>query len=144
MAVDVQVLHQLDLALGVAHAHGDDTGTDLFGAVMRAQAAGEQAVAVADLDDVAAPQAAGRERPGQRGGPAVDVAPGVADDRRLARRARRYVVPHDLVQRRGEHLRGIVVAQVLLEGERQFGHVVQALDLLGLHAGLVEPLPVEG
>ena len=65
MAV-VQVLHQLDLALGVAHAHWDDAGPDLLGAVVQAQAAGEQAVAVADLDDVAPAQATGGKRPCQR------------------------------------------------------------------------------
>ncbi len=59
---DAEILHDHDLPVGVAAGNGDDRGAQRLGAVVRAQAAGEQAVAVGVLHDVAAVQAAGRER----------------------------------------------------------------------------------
>ena len=49
-----EVLHDDDLALGVAAGDRDDRGAEAFGAVVRAEAAGEQAVAVGVVDHVAA------------------------------------------------------------------------------------------
>ncbi|ANT65102.1 hypothetical protein Ptc2401_01332 [Prosthecochloris sp. CIB 2401] len=49
-----EVLHELELFLGVAAGDGDDGCSEVFGAVVEAEAAGEEPVAVSDLDDVAA------------------------------------------------------------------------------------------
>jgi hypothetical protein len=54
---------ELHLALGHAAGHRDHGRAELLGAVVRAQAAGEKAVAVRDVDDVALrPPAARIER----------------------------------------------------------------------------------
>ena len=70
-----EVLHEHELALGVAARDGDDGGAEELGPVVGAQAAGEEAVAVGDLDDVVV----GGARPGQGAGhdlgPHVDVVP---------------------------------------------------------------------
>ncbi len=57
---DAEILHDHDLPVGVAAGDGDDGRAERLGAVMRAQPAGEQPVAVGVLDDVAA--GAGRRR----------------------------------------------------------------------------------
>ena len=58
---DLEVLHHHDLPLGVAAGDGNDRRAQRLRAVMRAQPAGEQAVAVGVLDDVPAMQPAGGE-----------------------------------------------------------------------------------
>ena len=65
-----------------------------LGAVVRAEAAGEEAVAVGDVDHVAGPPAGGADRARDQVGPGVDVVRRVADDGRLAGRARRGMDAH--------------------------------------------------
>ena len=115
-----------------------------LGAVVRAEAAGEQAVAVGDVQLHAGPAAGGADRARHHLGPGVDVALGVADDGRLAGGAGGGVDAHDLLARHGEHAEGIVVAQVLLGGEGELGEVGQRVEVVGMHAGGVERLPVVG
>ena len=38
-----------------------------------------------------------------------------------------------------EHVVGIVVAQILLGGEGEFGQVGQRLEVIGMHPGSLEP-----
>jgi hypothetical protein len=64
---------------------------------VRAEATGEEPVAVDDVDEVAAPCARCLERAGDELRPDVDVLPGVPDDGRLAGRARRRVDPNDIL-----------------------------------------------
>ena len=86
---------------------------------MRAEAAGEQAVAVGDVHPVAGPAAGGPDRPGHHRRPGRDVLGGVADDGGPAGRAGRRVHPGDLLARDREHAERVVVAQVRLGGERE-------------------------
>ena len=44
----------------------------------------------------------------------------------------------------GEHVEGIIVAQVSLDGERKSGEVGMLLEIGGMHAGLVESASVMG
>src|SRR5262249_14887118 len=69
--VGLEVADQLDLLLGLAARHRDHRAAELFGTVVRAHAAGEQAVAVGDVADV--PGAAA----GRADGACDDVGPGV-------------------------------------------------------------------
>jgi len=50
---------------------------------------------------------------------------------------------HDLLQRDGEKAVGVVVAHVLLEGERQTAQIVETFDLLRRHPGLAELLTIK-
>ena len=82
-----EIVDQMDLALGHAARDRDDGAAEPLGAVMRAEAAGEQAIAIGDMHHHAGPPAGRAKRPGDHVGPHVDVGPGVADDHRLAGRA---------------------------------------------------------
>ncbi len=138
-----EVLHDHQLLAGVAAAHRDDRGPDALGTIVGAEPAGEKPVTVGVVDDVALVGAGCGEGTGHRFGPVFDVAPGVADHRRLAGRARGGVDAHDLLEGHGEEAVGVVVAHVLLEGKRQALQIVEALDLVGRDACPFKALPVK-
>ncbi len=117
--VGLEVGDQLDLALGHAARHRHHGAPQPLGAVMRAQAAGEQAIAVDHVDQVARPAARGADRARADLGPDLDVGLGVADHGRLAGRARRGMDPRHLRARHGEHAERVVAPQVVLGGERE-------------------------
>ncbi len=66
----------------------------------------------------------------------------VAHHRRLAGGARRRVHAHHLLARHREHAERVVVAQVLLGGERELRQVGERLQVVGVHALRVEGLAV--
>ena len=134
----LEVADQLHLLFGLPAGHRDHRAAELFGAVMGAEAAGEQPVAVGDVDDVARPAAGGVDRAGHQVGPHVDVGLGVADDGRLAGRAARGMDAHHLLARHGEHAVRVVVAQVLLGGEGKPREVGQRPEVVRMDAGGVE------
>ena len=105
----------------------------IFRAVMQAEAAGEQTIAVGNLHLVARLAAGGADRARDEHGPGFDVAAGVAHHGRLAGWCRSSMDPHDLAHRDGEHAERIVLAQVFLGGERKFFQIVEARDSCGLH-----------
>ncbi len=118
-----QVLHQLDLPLRVACAHGQHGCTDALCAVVQAQAAREKAIAVAHLHHIVTVKANGGQGSSQRLGPGLDIALGVADHGGLSCGAAGYVVAHHLALGGAEHACGVVVPQVHLPGEGQLGDV---------------------
>ena len=136
----LEVGDQPDLALGHAAGDRDDGAAELLGAVVRAEAAGEQPVAVGVVQDVARPAAGGADAARHHRGPHVEVVGGVADDGRPARRTARRVHAHHLLARHREHPERVVVAQVGLAGERQPGQVRELADVVGVHAGRVPGL----
>ena len=109
---------------------------------MRAQAAGEQAVPVGDVDPLARSPAGGADRPGHQPRPGTDVRAGVPDDRRPAGGTRRGVQPDDLVAGDGEHPERVVLAQVRLGGEREARQVGQGTEVVGMYAGPLVRRPV--
>ena len=111
-------------------------------AVMRAEAAGEQAVAVGDVDLVAAPAAGRADRARHQARPGLDVGLRVADHGRLAGRAARGMDAHDLVHRHGEHAERIVLPQVFLGRERKSREVGELPQIGRMHARCVELLLV--
>ena len=138
----LEVADQLDLARGHAAGDRDDRAAELLRAVVRAQPAGEQAVAVGVVQLVARPPAGRADRAGHDRGPGVDVALGVADDGRPAGGAGGGVDAADLVLRDGEHAERVVVAQVGLARGRELRQVGQLAAVVGVHAGGVEGGPV--
>jgi hypothetical protein len=134
-----EVLHHHDLPVGVAAGDGNDGGADALGAVVGAEAAGEQAIAVGVLDDVARVQSAGGEAAHHHLRPHRHVVLGVGHNDGLARGAARGVQAHDLLERTGEQPEGVGVAQVELAGEGQLGQVVKRAEsprrqVAGVHA----------
>ena len=141
---DVEVLHDHDLPVGVAAGDRDDRRAERLRAVMRAEAAGEQAVAVRVLDDVAGMQPAGGETAHHHARPDVHVLLRVGDDDRLARRPARSVQADHFLHRTGEQAERVRVAQVRLLHERQPRDIPERLQVVRLDPALVHPLAVEG
>jgi hypothetical protein len=81
---DSEILDDHQLALGIAAADRDHRRAQGLGTVMRTEAAGEEAVAVRVLDDIAAMHATGGKGSNHHFGPDVQVGLGVGDDDRLA------------------------------------------------------------
>ena len=139
-----KVLDEHDLAAGLAAGDRDDRGPQALDAVMEAQAPGEEAVAVSHVDDVAPVQAGCRQNPGHELAPGVQVPGGVAHGGGLAGGAGRGVDAHHLLHGHREHFKGVIVPDVLLDGERQVVQVGQGAKLLGFEAGFIQALAVEG
>ena len=142
-AVHREILHQHDLLVGLAAGHGHHHHPQLFAAIVEAEAAGEQAVAEADLQALARMHAGRRQRAGHQFGPVVDIAPGVADHGGLAGGARGGMDPDNLFGGDREHAEGIVVAQLFLLGEGQQAGVGKGLDVVRAHPQLIHRIPVE-
>ena len=142
--VGPEIGDQLHLALGLAAAERHHRQAQLLGAVVRAQPAGEQAVAVAHMHHVAGPRATGADAARHAVRPGVDVVLGVAHHGGLARGAAGGMDAHALLARDGEHAERVAVAQVLLGGEREFRQVGQASAIVRVHTGCVELGAVDG
>ncbi len=121
----LEVAHQLHLPLGHAPAHRDDGRAQRLGAVVRAQAPGEKAVAVGDVNDVGRSPARGADRTRHHRCPGIDVLLRVADDGGLAGGAARGMHAHDSVHGHGEHAEGVIRAQVGFGGERKLRQVCE-------------------
>ena len=89
--VGLEIIDQLHLLLGLATRHRHHRAAQALGAVVRAQAASEQAVAVGHMHHVTGPATGGADAAGAQVGPGADVAGGVAHHRRLAGGAGRGV-----------------------------------------------------
>ncbi len=66
--------------------------------------------------------------------PDFHVMVSIPSHRHLAGGAAGGVDLPELAHRHGEHAKGVVVAQILLVGERQLGDVLQRLNVVGRHA----------
>ena len=139
-----KVHDQRDLAFGRPARHRHDHGTKSFGPVVRAQAAGEQTVAVGVVHHVAGACAGGDEAARHQVGPGVDVLRRVAHDGRLAGGPRRRVQSRELMARPRKHAERVVLAQIGLERERQALQVVQRAQLVGVNACRGQTHPVRG
>jgi hypothetical protein len=136
--VGLEIGDQLHLSLGHPARHRDHRGAELFGAVVRAEPAGEEPVAIRDVDDVAGAPARRADRACHHGRPHVDVLGRVAHDGRLAGGPRRRMDAHHLLAWHCEHPERVVVAQVDLGRERELAEVRQRFQVFRVHAGRVE------
>src|SRR5664280_582244 len=138
-----EVLDQRDLSLGHAAGHWNDRAAQLLRAVVRAQPPGEQAVAIGHVHLVPRSPTRRPDRPGHHLGPGVNVAAGVPDDGGPAGRPAGGMDPSHPLGRYGEHPERVVVAKVVLRGERKARQVGQSPAVVGMDAGGGEGLPVE-
>ena len=111
---------------------------------MGTEAAGEQAVAVGDMDDIAGLRAGGAHGARHHGRPGIEVVVGVADNGGLAGGAGGGVDAAYLLAGYGKHAEGIMIAQVGLEREGKLRQILQAFQIAGMDALFIEALPVEG
>src|ERR1041385_1002626 len=105
---------------------------------METEPAGEQAIAVGILRQHAGSAAGGTHAAGDDLGPDFDVAAAVADHGWLAGRARGGVDAQQLLARPRHKPKRIVVAQLVFGGEGKLAQVVERLEAVRMHAGLVE------
>jgi uncharacterized protein len=134
----LEVDDELHLTLGHAAGDGNDRAAEPLRAVVRPEAAREEAVPVRDVDHVAAHAPGRRDRARHQLCPGLDVALRVSDDGRLAGRARRGVDPHDVLAGHGEHPERVARAQVVLRREREAGEVGEPPEIVGPDTGRVE------
>ncbi len=127
-----EVLEQLRLARRVAARRRDDRAAEPLRPVVDAETAGEQAVAVGDVDDGARPPSGRGQRAGATVRPRREVGSRVRDDRRLPTGARRGVDPDALLERHLQEPKWIGVPELRLDAE---GQLRQPLELDA------EPLP---
>ena len=142
--VALHVLHEHDLPGGVACAHGQYRCPDRFCSCMGSQSAGEQPVAVGDVGHIVGTDAAHGQTSGYSFRPVIHVSLGVADDLWLSGRTGRGLDPDDVLHGRRLQSRGIVLRQIFLGDERQQFDVLQSLDVLRSHTGLVHLRRVVG
>ncbi len=140
--VRLEVGDELHLTLGHAARDGDDRAPEPLGAVVRSEAAGEQSVAVGDVDPPARAYARGAQGSRDDVGPHGDVVLGVADHRRPPRRAAAGVQAAHLFLGHREHAVRVVLAQVGLGRHREVPEVGQRPAVPGCHPGNVERAPV--
>ena len=134
---DAEVLHEHDLLFGVAGAGRQHRAAELLRAVVGAEAAGEESVAVGDLHHVVAGDAVHGHAPGDALGPDRYVAGGLRDADRLAGGAGGAVEAVDLAHRRGGEPERVLVAQVRLFHEGELREVLERHEVARLDAGLV-------
>ena len=118
-----EVANEHQLFFRGAAAHRDDGCAKAFRAVMRTETACEEAVAVTYLNDIVFRRTTADEGAGHGFGPDVNVILGVADDGRLAGCSAGGVDSDDVLLGNGEEPKGIVVAEVGLDGRRKLGEV---------------------
>ncbi len=114
-----------------------------FSAVMSAQAAGEQAVAVGVLDNVTLVQTARGEAAQHGIGPVVEVLLGVGDDNGFAGGAAGGVQPHDFGERAGKEAKGISRAEVVFLGKGELSDIGKSAQVGGRYAAILHALPEE-
>ena len=139
----LEVLQELELTLGVAGAGRDGQAAQALGAVVDAQAAGEEAVARHVLKGVLGPDADHVHAARHEICPGVHVVSRVVDDRGRARGARGGVQADHVRHGTGQHARGVCAAQVVLGGEWQLDDVVRGGDGGQVDPGLGEAAGVE-
>ena len=135
---DAEIFHHHELALGVAAGDGDDGGAQRFRAVVGAQPAGEQAVTVGVLDDVAVVQAARGKAADHDIRPDLHIFLRISHHDGFAGGAAGSVQPDDVPHRAGEQAEGIGVAQVGFYRERQLRDVLEVLDVLRFDPEVVQ------
>src|SRR5262249_26081672 len=79
-----EIADELHLPLRLPAGHGDDRAAQAFRAVMRAEAAGEEPVAVGHMHLHPRPSASGADRARDKIAPIVEIALRIANDRGLA------------------------------------------------------------
>ena len=129
-----EILHELQLPVGVAGGHRERQAAELLAAAVEAEAAGEQAVAISHLAHVLFRAAGGGDGSCAAVLPEVNVLFGVERDNALAGRAGGGVDADTVLQRHCKQAVGICVAQVGFAEERELVKIVPAFDIVGREA----------
>ena len=132
------------MLLGVACPGRDYAGAKMFDAIMSAQTAREQAVAVGHGEDVVARDAIGCQTTRHTLAPHPDVLTRVAHNGGITRGAAGSVYTDNLTLRCSLQTKGIVVTQILLCSEGQLLDVLYGLNVIRTNVQLLQLIAVEG
>src|SRR5579875_3233417 len=138
-----EIFHQLELAARQATAHRNDGCSDKFRSNMQAQAAGKKPVAIEVLKHVVGGHAASGQGACHHFAPHLQVGARVASNHGFAGCATRSVQAYHITQGHSEEAIGIRGAEVVFDREGKARNVVERLNILWLHAALLQCLPVE-
>ena len=129
-----EVAEELYLLLRVAPRHRDDGASETLGAVVRPEPAGEEAVAVGDVDEVAGTSAGGADRARDERRPGVDVARGVAHDGRFPGGPGRRVHARQPLAWHREEAERVGLPKVVLHREGEAGEVGEVAQVVRVRA----------
>ena len=133
-----KVAQNLNLTLRIAGRDRNNGCADGFRAGVRAETAGEQAVTIGNMDNILSGCAAGRHGAGHHFAPEFQVVSGIAKHLLLACRAGGRLDTNDVAHRHSKETVGIVLSQLIFIGERQFGNIVDGLDIARQDAGSIK------
>ena len=131
--IRLKIADQLRLFFRLAAGHRDHRGPQTLRAVVRAKAAGKQAVAVGDVDFIFCRAAGGAQGAGDDIGPGIDIILRVAHHRRFAGGPGRGVDAHNLLHRHRKGIERVVIAQILFGGARELAQVAQFVEIVRMH-----------
>ena len=126
-----EVAQQLRLARRAPARDRHHRGADPLAALVKAETAREQAVAVGVVDHHAGRDAGHRHAARHQIGPRVEVRARVPDHRRPAVGSARGVQAHELLPGHREQPERVVLPQVALGGERDPRQVIERLQIVG-------------
>ena len=115
-----------------------------MGAAIEPGTAGEQAIAIGDMDHILLRAACSDNGAGTTLFPHINIILGIIRNDALARRAGGGLDAHAVGQRAGQHTIGVRLPQVCLGEERQLVQILHAVDILRLDPGFVHQVPVVG
>src|SRR5699024_8219474 len=138
-----QVVDQPDLPGGHSPGGRYHRGTEFLGAVVCAEASGEQPVAVRDVYLVLRSSTRGVDGPCHHCRPYVHIGLGVGDHGRLAGCSAGSVDTGKVLLRNGQHAERVALAQVVLGRGGELGQVIQITAVVGVDACVVELPTVE-
>ena len=134
----MKIPEDLKLAFGVAGRGRNHRSADFSRAVMQAESAGKQPIAIGDVHKIAGISARCRQGTGGALRPHVEVVLGISNHRLFPGGPGGGVNPYHFIHRRRKKAIGIVVAQVLLISKGQLGQVIDAADVIRPDSHLVK------
>jgi hypothetical protein len=121
-----------------AEAAGMDT------VLLKPQAPGKKSVTVSYMDHVMLRPPGHHQGPGHHLRPVFNILPGVTHHGGFAGRTRGGMDAHNIAHGCGKKSVGVIIPQVLLDGEGQLAEIRQGLDVSRLDPFILKGLPVKG
>ena len=111
---------------------------------MKPESAGEKPVSVGVLNNIVRPDTGRPKIAGHALGPLIQVVLGIGPGNRFAGGSRRGMNPDDILHGDGAQAKGIVVAQVVFDGQGKFGDVFKGFDISRLDAQFIKFFLIKG
>ena len=140
----LEVPENVDLTLGIAHRNRHNSHASLFGTAMHAQSAGEQTIAVGNVDNILLGSPCCGQCSCAAFRPGIQILPGIAHYDLLASGAAGGMQTHDLAHGHCEHTVGIGIPQILFISKGQLVQIIHTADIRRRNPSFIHTLPVQG